>query len=459
MQAEAKEIWSTTIDSLREEIGAGARAWVESVKPLDLTGDVMLVAAGSPFAREWLTKRHRPTLERALTRSAGRPVTLEVLVDPSTDPAPQPGPEPSAEAAVLAEQPARPVPSAPQPALIQKYTFDNFVIGASNRFPHAAALAVSEQPARSYNPLFIYGDAGLGKTHLLHAIGHEVRRLYPHASVRYVSSEQFMNEFILGVREERMPLFRKRYRESDVLLVDDIQFMSGGERTQEEFFHTFNALYNDGRQIVISSDRPPAQIATLEERLRTRFEMGLITDVQPPDLETRLAILQKKAAAEGLSVPDDVLGYIASRVHNNIRELEGRLIRVVAKASLLNCDITLSLAEEVLKPLLPNEQPGGIPPDLIISECADYFSFPRADLVGPSRSRSLVAARQVAMYLCRELTPLSLPKIGSVFGGRDHTTVMHADSKIRKQMGERHQVYEQVNELTQRIQAKGAAGA
>jgi chromosomal replication initiator protein len=337
-----------------------------------------------------------------------------------------------------------------------KYTFDSFVIGPSNRFAHAAALAVAEQPARSYNPLFIYGGAGLGKTHLLHAIGHCVRNLYPSAVVRYVSSEQFMNEFILGVREEKMPAFRRRYREADVLLIDDIQFLARGEQTQEEFFHTFNALHNDGRQIVISSDRPPKAIAALEDRLRTRFEWGLITDVQPPDLETRVAILQKKAAAEGFRVPDDVLSFIASRVQNNIRELEGRLFRVVAYASLTQSSLTLDLAHEVLSPLIAPEGANEIRPELIIAECIAYYAISRADLVGPSRSRPLVQARQVAMYLCRELTALSLPKIGEVFGGRDHTTVLHADTKIRSLMRERRQVYSQVQELTARIRQKAS---
>ncbi|MGH2829112.1 MAG: chromosomal replication initiator protein DnaA, partial [Actinomycetota bacterium] len=344
------------------------------------------------------------------------------------------------------------------PALNPKYSFEAFVTGPSNRFAQAAALAVAEQPARSYNPLFIYAPPGLGKTHLLHAIGHHVHKLYPNALVRYVASEQFMNEFIQGVREERMPSFRRRYREADVLLVDDIQFMARGEQTQEEFFHTFNALHNDGRQIVISSDRPPAQISPLEDRLRTRFEWGLITDMQAPDLETRVAILQKKANAEGFVVPDDVLAFLATRVQNNIRELEGRLIRIVSYASLCGQPVTMELANEVLRPLLPPESANDIAVDAIIAECASFFSIAREHLIGPSRSRHLVHARQVAMYLCRELTPLSLPKIGEAFGGRDHTTVMHANTKIRTALGEKRLVYTQVQELTARIRRRGAAG-
>ena len=453
---EAEELWGATVASVREQIGTGARAWVEGTRAVEVSEDTMVLAAPSAFAKEWLEKRYARQLAEALSSTAGRPLTLKVTVDPVdrtidlTD-------EGDGELEVSASGAKPAVAQAPEPALNPRYQFETFVTGPSNRFAHAAAQAVAEQPARSYNPLFIYGGAGLGKTHLLHAIGHEVRRMYPHAAVRYVSSEQFMNEFIIGVREEKMPSFRRRYRQADVLLVDDIQFLARGEQTQEEFFHTFNALHNDGRQIVISSDRAPAEIPTLEGRLRTRFEWGLITDVQPPDLETRVAILQKKAAAEGFDVPDDVLAFIATRVQNNIRELEGRLIRVVSFASLSGQVVTLDLAKEVLKPLLPDEDSGDIPAEAIISACTEYFGFDRKDLVGPSRSRPLVQARQVAMYLCRDLTPLSLPKIGDAFGGRDHTTVMHAVEKIRTLMGERHQVYAQVQELTQQI--RGSVGA
>ena len=453
MADEAQELWGRTLANVRERIMPGARAWVDSTRPVRLSDDTMELAAPSAFAKEWLETRYAHTITEALRATAGRDVRLKVVVDRT----------PLDDVVVDVEQPEAPQQQAHQinaaaPALNPRYLFETFVTGPSNRFAHAAAQAVAEQPARSYNPLFIYGGAGLGKTHLLHAIGHEVHRLYPHATVRYVSSEQFMNEFILGVREEKMPIFRRRYREADVLLVDDIQFLSRGEQTQEEFFHTFNALHNDGRQIVISSDRAPAEIPTLEDRLRTRFEWGLITDVQPPDLETRVAILQKKAEAEGLRVSNDVLAFIATRVQNNIRELEGRLIRVVSYASLSNLPVTLELAQEVLRPLLPRDGSDEIPADVIIAECAAYFGITREELLGPGRSRPLVAARQVAMYLCRELTPLSLPKIGDAFGGRDHTTVMHADSKIRTLMGERRQVYSQCQELTERIRNKVGSG-
>ncbi|MGZ4119278.1 MAG: chromosomal replication initiator protein DnaA [Actinomycetota bacterium] len=447
---EAEELWGRTLATVRERIMPGARAWIDSTRPIRLHDDTIELAAPSAFAKEWLETRYAHTITEALRATAGRDVRLKVTVDRVHT---------GAEPETIEEEaaPAAPQTPAPAPALNPRYLFETFVTGPSNRFAHAAAQAVAEQPARSYNPLFIYGGAGLGKTHLLHAIGHEVHRLYPHATIRYVSSEQFMNEFILGVREEKMPIFRRRYREADVLLVDDIQFLSRGEQTQEEFFHTFNALHNDGRQIVISSDRAPAEIPTLEDRLRTRFEWGLITDVQPPDLETRVAILQKKAGAEGLQITNDVLAFIATRVQNNIRELEGRLIRVVSYASLSNLPVTLELAQEVLRPLLPRDGSDEIPADMIIAECAAYFSIPREELLGPGRSRPLVAARQVAMYLCRELTPLSLPKIGDAFGGRDHTTVMHAEGKIKMLMGERRQVYSQVQELTERIRNKAVS--
>lgn len=368
------------------------------------------------------------------------------------------------------EQPApRPAPSRPAPPapsggstsgpleptarLNPKYLFDTFVIGASNRFAHAAAVAVAEAPAKAYNPLFIYGESGLGKTHLLHAIGHYARSLYPGTRVRYVSSEEFTNEFINSIRDGKGDAFRKRYREMDILLVDDIQFLASKESTQEEFFHTFNTLHNANKQIVLSSDRPPKQLVTLEDRLRNRFEWGLITDVQPPELETRIAILRKKAVQEQLNAPPEVLEFIASRISRNIRELEGALIRVTAFASLNRQPVDLGLTEDVLKNLIPGGEDSApeITASDIMAATADYFGLTVDDLCGSSRSRVLVTARQIAMYLCRELTDLSLPKIGAQFGGRDHTTVMHADRKIRALMAERRSIYNQVTELTNRI--------
>lgn len=352
---------------------------------------------------------------------------------------------------------AKPAPAAgpgePTARLNPKYLFDTFVIGASNRFAHAAAVAVAEAPAKAYNPLFIYGESGLGKTHLLHAIGHYARSLYPGTRVRYVSSEEFTNEFINSIRDGKGDSFRKRYREMDILLVDDIQFLADKESTQEEFFHTFNTLHNANKQIVLSSDRPPKQLVTLEDRLRNRFEWGLITDVQPPELETRIAILRKKAVQEQLNAPPEVLEFIASRISRNIRELEGALIRVTAFASLNRQPVDLGLTEIVLKDLIPGGEDSApeITSTAIMGATADYFGLTVEDLCGTSRGRALVTARQIAMYLCRELTDLSLPKIGALFGGRDHTTVMHADRKIRNLMAERRSIYNQVTELTNRI--------
>ena len=354
----------------------------------------------------------------------------------------------------LAAQPAPATgPGEPTARLNPKYLFDTFVIGASNRFAHAAAVAVAEAPAKAYNPLFIYGESGLGKTHLLHAIGHYARSLYPGTRVRYVSSEEFTNEFINSIRDGKGDSFRKRYREMDILLVDDIQFLPDKESTQEEFFHTFNTLHNANKQIVLSSDRPPKQLVTLEDRLRNRFEWGLITDVQPPELETRIAILRKKAVQEQLNAPPEVLEFIASRISRNIRELEGALIRVTAFASLNRQPVDLGLTEIVLKDLIPGGEDSSpeITAPAIMAATADYFGLTVDDLCGSSRSRVLVTARQIAMYLCRELTDLSLPKIGAQFGGRDHTTVMHADRKIRALMAERRSIYNQVTELTNRI--------
>ncbi|WP_217143280.1 chromosomal replication initiator protein DnaA, partial [Streptomyces sp. AC627_RSS907] len=364
-----------------------------------------------------------------------------------------PGPATGAPGPLAAQPAPAPGPGEPTARLNPKYLFDTFVIGASNRFAHAAAVAVAEAPAKAYNPLFIYGESGLGKTHLLHAIGHYARSLYPGTRVRYVSSEEFTNEFINSIRDGKGDSFRKRYREMDILLVDDIQFLADKESTQEEFFHTFNTLHNANKQIVLSSDRPPKQLVTLEDRLRNRFEWGLITDVQPPELETRIAILRKKAVQEQLNAPPEVLEFIASRISRNIRELEGALIRVTAFASLNRQPVDLGLTEVVLKDLIPGGEDSTpeITSTAIMGATADYFGLTVEDLCGSSRGRQLVTARQIAMYLCRELTDLSLPKIGALFGGRDHTTVMHADRKIRNLMAERRSIYNQVTELTNRI--------
>jgi chromosomal replication initiator protein len=386
---------------------------------------------------------HPTTRDRYGDRPAPRPV----------QPLQAPG-RPAGPTVSLPERPHRPDEVEPDTQLNPKYSFDDFVIGSSNRFAHAAANAVAEAPAKSYNPLFIYGGAGLGKTHLLHAIGHYVRNLYPRLRVRYITTEQFTNEFINAIRDDRITTFQRTYRQADVLLIDDIQFLEQKERTQEEFFHTFNALHNAEKQIVISSDRPPKQIAQLEDRLRSRFEWGLMTDVQPPDLETRIAILRKKAETDRLGVSPEVLELIASKVQSNIRELEGALIRVSAFASLQRSSADSAMAEMVLKDLFPDDREQEVSVQLIMDEVADYFSLTVEDLCSPSRSRQLVTARQIAMYLTRELTDLSLPRIGKAFGGRDHTTVMHAKQKIAGLMQERRTIYDQVQELTNRIKTR-----
>ncbi|MEV7429513.1 chromosomal replication initiator protein DnaA [Nocardioides sp. NPDC092400] len=349
-------------------------------------------------------------------------------------------------------------PTALETRLNPKYTFETFVIGSSNRFPHAAAVAVAEAPGKAYNPLLVYGDSGLGKTHLLHAIGHYVRSLYTGAKVRYVSSEEFTNEFINAIRDDRQDRFKRRYRDVDVLLIDDIQFLEGKTQTQEEFFHTFNTLHNANKQIVLTSDRAPKRLEALEDRLRNRFEWGLITDVQPPDLETRIAILRKKAAMDRLTAPPDVLEFIASKIQTNIRELEGALIRVTAFANLNRQEVDMTLAEIVLKDLIPEGGEPEITAGLIIAQTAAYFGLSIDELTGPSRGRHLVMARQIAMYLCRELTDLSLPKIGAQFGNRDHTTVMYADRKINQLLAERRAVFNQVSELTNRVKMQARQG-
>ncbi|MDQ1704099.1 MAG: chromosomal replication initiator protein [Frankiaceae bacterium] len=449
-------VWTRAIAELGDDVlPAQHRAWMRLTKPLALVQDTAVLATPNDFAREVLDTKLRPLIIAALSRQLGRDVRVAVTVEPEAEQVV------GVEEAELLPEPV-PAPSRPatrtEPARLNpKYQFETFVIGSSNRFAHAAAVAVAEAPAKAYNPLFIYGESGLGKTHLLHAIGHATQQMFHGSRVRYVSSEEFTNDFINSIRDGRAEAFRKRYREIDVLLVDDIQFLENKEQTQEEFFHTFNTLHNANKQIVISSDRPPKQLVTLEDRLRNRFEWGLITDVQPPELETRIAILRKKAAQERLDAPPEVLEFIASKIASNIRELEGALIRVTAFASLNRQNVDLALAEVVLKDLIADAAGPEITSATIMAQTAAYFGITIEDLCGSSRSRVLVTARQIAMYLCRELTDLSLPKIGQQFGGRDHTTVMHADRKIRSLMAERRSVYNQVSELTNRIksQARG----
>jgi chromosomal replication initiator protein len=449
--ASPSDIWERTSAHLRDELPEGNfHAWFSRARPLSLEGDTLVLSVPSPFAREWIETRYLERVRELASRSAGRSLDVTLLADAGDAPDDR-------ESGSTAPPPANGNAPPPKATFHPKYSFDSFVIGASNRFAHAAALAAAEAPAQAYNPLFVYGGAGLGKTHLLHAVGRYAQEFHLHLAVRYVSTEQFMNEFIFALQRRTIPDFHRRYREADILLIDDIQFLEGKERTQEEFFHTFNALH-PASQIVITSDRPPKKIPTLEERLRTRFEWGLITDIQPPDLETRLAILQRKSESERLLVPAEVMSFIASRIQTNIRELEGALIRVAAYASITRSEMTLSLTQGVLQSLLPNAAEARVSPELAIAVTAEYFDVTADEIRSTHRSRPLVKARQMAMYLCRELTDLSLPKIGERFGGRDHSTVLYATNKVREQLKQSQSCYEQVGELTTRIRQRAARG-
>ena len=483
-----ESVWNAVLSALVDtSVTQQHRSFAQLAEVRGLVDDTVLLAAPNEFTKNVLESRLRPYVLEALTTVLGYDVRLAVMVDadmsnslndeatdeladatyaqPFLEPvASLRSPTPGADTADVSA-PSRPGTGSPSTRrgdeasrLNPKYTFETFVIGSSNRFAHAAASAVAEAPAKAYNPLFIYGESGLGKTHLLHAIGHYAQTLYSGSRVRYVSSEEFTNEFINSIRDDKSAAFQRRYRDVDVLLVDDIQFLSGKVQTQEEFFHTFNTLHNANKQIVVTSDLPPKQLQDFEDRMRSRFEWGLITDVQPPDLETRIAILRKKAAQERLSAPPEALEFIASKISTNIRELEGALIRVTAFASLSRQSVDLALAEHVLKDLITDQAGPEITAPLIMSQTAAYFGVTVEDLCGASRSRVLVTARQIAMYLCRELTELSLPKIGQQFGGRDHTTVMHAERKIRQLIAERRSLYNQVADLTSRIKNQARLG-
>jgi chromosomal replication initiator protein len=484
-------VWSSVVSELNGEANVTAdtdvalldppltpqqRAWLKLVRPLTIAEGFALLSVPSHFVQNEIERHLRTPIVDALSRHLGHRVELGVRIEPGTD-ADAAGSYAAAASAddadldevdddraalvsaheswpgYFTERPGTDAAGNADSSLNRRYTFDTFIIGASNRFAHAAALAIAEAPARAYNPLFIWGESGLGKTHLLHAAGNYAQRLFPGMRVKYVSTEEFTNDFINSLRDDRRVAFKRSYRDIDVLLVDDIQFIEGKEGIQEEFFHTFNTLHNANKQIVISSDRPPKQLATLEDRLRTRFEWGLITDVQPPELETRIAILRKKAQMERLDVPDDVLELIASSIERNIRELEGALIRVTAFASLNKTPINSALAEIVLRDLIADAGTMQISAAVIMAATAEYFDTSLEELRGPGKTRALAQSRQIAMYLCRELTDLSLPKIGQAFG-RDHTTVMYAQRKILNEMGDRREVFDHVKELTTRIRQR-----
>ncbi|PMQ01285.1 MAG: chromosomal replication initiation protein DnaA [Dictyoglomus sp. NZ13-RE01] len=412
-----KQVWEKTLDIISTEISRpGFETWIKTLKPLGVQGEKFILQTPNRFSKEWLQEYYLDVIESALRKTSQREWKVELFTeDKEEEPVDRSIPE-----SVLQVTNLNP-----------KYTFDTFVVGDSNRFAHAAALAVSQNPGKTYNPLFIYGGVGLGKTHLIHAIGHYVREKFPHLKIVYSSMEKFTVELIDAIKEDGMTKFRSRYRNIDILLIDDIQFLAGKERTQEEFFYTFNALYEAGKQIVLTSDRVPKEIPTLEDRLRSRFEWGLMADIQPPDLETRIAILKKKAEAERVNVPESVIEFIAEQIQSNIRELEGALIRTVAFASLNNVPIDLSLAKTVLKDILqPSVTPISI--QAIIREVANYFHLTPEQIVGKGRTQEVALPRQIAMYLARTLTDISLPKIGEEFGGRDHTTVLHAYEKIQE---------------------------
>ena len=465
---DADSVWQGCAALLREQVsGVVWSTSFQNVEPLSYDGDTLVLGFPSSVVRDRVQERYAGLLRANLAeiglvdvalhleaRPPARPQVVPLFDELSdirtADPATGTGVDGAGTAAGMAG------PTAGHATLNDRYTFDAFVTGNSNRFAHAASLRVAETPARSYNPLFIYGDAGLGKTHLLQAIGNYVLENYPTYKVRYVTSEQFLSEFVDSIRTGTNESFKRRFRDIDVLLVDDIQFFEGKKETQEEFFHTFNHLHQSNRQIVLSSDRAPDAIPTLEDRLRTRFVMGLLTDIQPPDVETRLAILRKKADDEGSPVPDEILAFIAENINdNNIRALEGALTRLTAWATLNREHLTPEKAAEILADLVAEREARPITPDTILRTTADYFGYTVEELIGRSRTRPLTTARHVGMYLFRELTDLSFPNIAKEFGGRDHTTVIHAVDRIKSQMKERRQVFQQVTELIQRLKAEG----
>ncbi|MHB1849380.1 MAG: chromosomal replication initiator protein DnaA [Acidimicrobiales bacterium] len=464
---ETSGLWTRCAAPLRDQVSDTTwQMWLSSMEPMSYDGRTMVLGVPNTVVRERVEGRFLPLIAEAVSSAAGHRVEVRLEVAQRAEHGLRPAPDPRAasDPAVLgssAPRDATPTSASRRGAdrpregapvsLDARFTFDSFVAASSNRLAHAAAQAVAETPGRSYNPLFIYGDSGLGKTHLLHAIGNYVQENFPVRTVLYVTTETFMNDFVDSLRMSTTIAFKRRYRECDVLLIDDVQFMENKEGLQEEFFHTYNDLHGAGKQIVLTSDRPPTSNETLEDRLRSRFLSGLITEVDPPDLETRLAILRKKAEADHDDIPDDVLEFIATHVKNNIRELEGALIRVTAFASLSREPISLELAERVLADILSTVEPRRITPQMILEATAESYGFTVDALCGPSRTRPLVTARQVAMYLVRNLTDYSYPAIARVFGGRDHTTVIHAVDKITTHMKERRQLYEQVTELTVRI--------
>lgn len=443
------ELWSNALASIEKKLSKPSyETWLKSTKADSLEEDTLVVSAPNEFARDWLESQYSSLITEIVCDLTGSDLNVKFII-------PQNGDEDKInferrKTNAMAKTPPT-ARDGSKTMLNPKYTFDTFVIGSGNRFAHAASLAVAEAPARAYNPLFIYGGVGLGKTHLMHAIGHYVTEHNPDAKVVYIASEKFTNEFINSIRDNKAVDFRNKYRSVDVLLIDDIQFLAGKEQTQEEFFHTFNTLHEESKQIIISSDRPPKEIPTLEDRLRSRFEWGLITDITPPDLETRIAILRKKAKAEGLNIPNEVMLYIANQIDTNIRELEGALIRVVAYSSLINQDMNADLAAEALKDIIPSSKPKTITIHDIQRSVGEHYNIRLEDFTAKKRTKSIAFPRQIAMYLSREMTDFSLPKIGQEFGGRDHTTVIHAYDKISRLLSSDNELKSNIENITNEL--------
>jgi len=450
VEGHTTDLWQQVLTIIQTKLSKPSfDTWLKSTKATVFNDSTVVICAPNNFAREWLESRYTKLIEGTIYDFTGKHVEVKFTIETDEN---KSQPAAAAQAVIPPKGPA--IVSTEENftnMMNARYTFDTFVIGSGNRFAHAASLAVAEAPAKAYNPLFLYGGVGLGKTHLMHAIGHYVLEHNPEARVLYISSEKFTNEFINAVRDNRGEGFRNKYRTIDVLLIDDIQFLAGKEGTQEEFFHTFNALHEEGKQIIISSDRPPKEIPTLEDRLRSRFEWGLITDIQPPDLETRIAILRKKAKAENLEIPNEAMIYIANQIDTNIRELEGALIRVVAYSSLINQDITVHLTAEALKDIIPSSRPRVITIQDIQQRVGEFYGLKLEDFKARKRTKAVAFPRQVAMYLARELTDFSLPKIGENFGGRDHTTVIHAHEKISEALKNDQELYKVIQNLIERI--------
>ena len=448
MDAQLNEIWEKTLNIIKGELTeVSFNTWMKSAVPISYNNDIIKLGVPNDFTKDILETRYKETIINSINKITSKMYQIEFCI--LTD-------EIEEEQVKGSLNESRNVKFSDEMSstLNPKYKFDSFVIGNSNRFAHAASLAVAESPAKAYNPLFIYGGVGLGKTHLMHAIGHYILQNNPNSKVVYVSSEKFTNELINSIKDDKNVEFRNKYRNVDVLLIDDVQFIAGKERTQEEFFHTFNALHDANKQIILSSDRPPKEIPTLEDRLRSRFEWGLTADIQPPDFETRIAILKKKADVENLTIPNEVMVYIASKIKSNIRELEGALIRIVAYSSLTNRAISVDLTSEALKDIISNKQTKHITIELIQDVVANYFNLRIEDFKSQRRTRNVAYPRQIAMYLCRKLTDMSLPKIGEEFGGRDHTTVIHAYEKISGNLKTDEVLQNTINDISKKITQK-----